>query len=104
MPSDDGLRLEDIHRVQHLGSQAIEPRIHIDPVLIDRFGRMMQEHFATLKPLSFDLRDVTICLNATAQNLLACELPHIPRANPRLGYASAGRSLTQCTHTGCLQI
>jgi hypothetical protein len=28
MPSDDGLRLEDFHRVQHLGSQVIEPRKH----------------------------------------------------------------------------
>jgi hypothetical protein len=26
MPSDDALRLEDFHRVQHLGSQVIEPR------------------------------------------------------------------------------
>jgi hypothetical protein len=25
MPSDDGLRLEDFHRVQHLGSLVIEP-------------------------------------------------------------------------------
>jgi RNA-directed DNA polymerase len=28
MPSDDGLRLEDFHRLQHLGSQVIEPRKH----------------------------------------------------------------------------
>jgi hypothetical protein len=28
MPSDDGLRLEDFHRVQHLRSQPIEPRKH----------------------------------------------------------------------------
>jgi hypothetical protein len=28
MPSDDGLRLEDFHRLQHLRSQAIEPRRH----------------------------------------------------------------------------
>ena len=28
MPSDDGLRLEDFHYVQHLGSQVIEPRKH----------------------------------------------------------------------------
>jgi hypothetical protein len=28
MPSDDGLRLEDSHRVQYLGSQVIEPRKH----------------------------------------------------------------------------
>jgi hypothetical protein len=28
MPSDDGLGLEDFHRVQHLGSQVIEPRKH----------------------------------------------------------------------------
>jgi hypothetical protein len=26
MPSDDGLRLEDFHRVQHLESEVIEPR------------------------------------------------------------------------------
>ena len=28
MPSDAGLRLEDFHYVQHLGSQVIEPRKH----------------------------------------------------------------------------
>jgi hypothetical protein len=28
MPYDDGLRLEDFHRVQHLGSQVIESRKH----------------------------------------------------------------------------
>ena len=28
MPSDDGLRLEDFHRVQNLGSQVIEPPKH----------------------------------------------------------------------------
>jgi hypothetical protein len=28
MPSDDGLRLEDFHHGQHLGSQVIEPRKH----------------------------------------------------------------------------
>jgi hypothetical protein len=40
MPSDDRLRLEDFHRVQHLGSQVIEPRKHqaIDILTATRLG------------------------------------------------------------------
>jgi S-ribosylhomocysteine lyase LuxS involved in autoinducer biosynthesis len=46
MPSDDGLRLEDIHRVQHLGSQVIEPRKHqaIDIADGNPLGRPTPQH------------------------------------------------------------
>ena len=46
MPSDDGLRLEDFHRVQHLRSQAIEPRKHqaIDVSDGDPLGRSTPQH------------------------------------------------------------
>jgi hypothetical protein len=46
MPSDDGLRLEDFHRVQHLGSRVIEPRKHqaIDIVDGNPLGRPIPEH------------------------------------------------------------
>jgi hypothetical protein len=46
MPSDDGLRLEDIHHVQHLGSQVIEPRKHqaIDIADGNPLGRPTPQH------------------------------------------------------------
>ena len=46
MPSDDGLRLEDFHRVQHLGSQVIEPRKHqaIDIADDNPLGRPTPQH------------------------------------------------------------
>jgi hypothetical protein len=46
MPSDDGLRLEDFHRVQHLGSQVIEPRKHqaIDIADGNPLGRPTPQH------------------------------------------------------------
>jgi hypothetical protein len=46
MPSDDGLRLEDFHCVQHLRSQAIEPRKHqaIDVSDGDPLGRSTPQH------------------------------------------------------------
>jgi S-ribosylhomocysteine lyase LuxS involved in autoinducer biosynthesis len=46
MPSDDGLRLEDFHRVQHLGSQVIEPREHqaIDIADGNPLGRATPQH------------------------------------------------------------
>jgi hypothetical protein len=50
MPSDDGLRLEDFHRVQHLGSQVIEPRKHpaIDIADDNPLGRPTPKH---VKPM-----------------------------------------------------
>jgi hypothetical protein len=46
MPSDDGLRLDDFHRVQHLGSQAVEPRKHqaIETADGDPLGRSTPYH------------------------------------------------------------
>ena len=46
MPSDDGLRLEDFHRVQHLGSQVIEPRKHQAIDIADGYplGRPTPQH------------------------------------------------------------
>ena len=46
MPTDDRFRLEDFHRVQHLGSQAIEPRKHqaIDIGDGDPLGRSTPQH------------------------------------------------------------
>jgi hypothetical protein len=46
MPSDDRLRLEDFHRVQHLGSQVIEPRKHqaIDIADGNPLGRPTPQH------------------------------------------------------------
>jgi hypothetical protein len=43
---DDGLRLEDFHRVQHLGSQLIEPRKHqaIDIADGNPLGRLTPQH------------------------------------------------------------
>ena len=59
MPSDDGLRLEDFHRVQHLGSQAIEPRKHqaIDVAYGYPLGRPTPEHIElTAKDENFGLQ------------------------------------------------
>ena len=46
MPSDDGLRLDDFHRVQHLGSQVTEPRKHqaIDIADGNPLGRPTPQH------------------------------------------------------------
>ena len=46
MPSDDGLRLEDFHRIQHLGSQVIEPRKHQAIDIADGYplGRPAPQH------------------------------------------------------------
>jgi hypothetical protein len=46
MPSDDGLRLENFHRVQHLGSQVIKPRKHqaIDIADGRPLGRSTPQH------------------------------------------------------------
>jgi hypothetical protein len=46
MPSDNRLRLEDFHRVQHLGSQVLEPRKHqaIDIADGNPLGRPTPQH------------------------------------------------------------
>ena len=46
MPSDDGLGLEDFHRVQHLGSHVIEPgkRQAIDIADGNPLGRPTPQH------------------------------------------------------------
>ena len=46
MPSDDGLRLEDFHRVQHLGSQVIQSRKYqaIDIADGNPLGRLTPQH------------------------------------------------------------
>jgi hypothetical protein len=46
MPFDDGLRLEDFHRLQHRRSKAIEPRKHqaIDVANGDPLGRSTPQH------------------------------------------------------------
>jgi hypothetical protein len=62
MPSDDRLRLEDFHRVQHLGSQAIEPRKHqaIDIADRDPLGRSTPEDIELMpKDENFGLQGCT---------------------------------------------
>jgi S-ribosylhomocysteine lyase LuxS involved in autoinducer biosynthesis len=46
MPSEEGLRIDDFHRVQHLRSQAIESRKHqaIDVSDGDPLGRSTPQH------------------------------------------------------------
>jgi hypothetical protein len=58
MPSDDGLRLEDFHRVQHLGSQLIEPRKHqaIDIADGNPLWRPTSQHIELMPSENFALQ------------------------------------------------
>jgi hypothetical protein len=70
--SDDGLRLEDFHRIQHLGSQVIEPRKHqaIDVSDADPLGRPTPQRGPEGQELRFARLRATFRRNC---------IPHIKR-------------------------